>query len=437
MTRQKKIALGLLAGLPCLCCFGGFGYVQYQVSSVGGGLDSQLAQAHTLGIPVVPSELKRSVPNSQNAAREYNQLIAMLFDGSPAKVQFDTVALGFGPKATPAQRADAAAAYRKIGPQLALLDRAAEKPHCDFQKDWSQGMSLMFPEYAQMKQFEKVMGYRATAQSAAGDWEGSLKTMRRMFQMSRHVGEEPILIGLLVQIATESIAHMTFRDVIKQNRSNPRFLEQARELTANLGDLPDFRYALRGEVVSGRSSIYQIRNMGDLSTLGGAPSAENGAVKAIFFSKSVRKAFDRKLVEAYNKLFVMLPSKKGDWKGTVKAAREHEVWIERDKSVFNLMNQILFPVFSQAATAVGRTQAQRNLTRTSIELFRELAATGQLPKALPKGSWALDPFVDRPFVYRPSGRGFLIYSVDQDLMDNGGATTSTDGGGRDLAVDMR
>ena len=51
--------------------------------------------------------------------------------------------------------------------------------------------------------------------------------------------------------------------------------------------------------------------------------------------------------------------------------------------------------------------------------------------------WPLekDPFTGLDFIYRPQVKGFLLYSLDKDLQDNGGITYtkgSEDGAPRDI-----
>ena len=70
--------------------------------------------------------------------------------------------------------------------------------------------------------------------------------------------------------------------------------------------------------------------------------------------------------------------------------------IEADKSLWNTMNKILFPVFVQAATAVGGVETQRNLTLTTIELFEIRLRSGAFPASLPNQASSMDPFSSKP-----------------------------------------
>jgi hypothetical protein len=202
------------------------------------------------------------------------------------------------------------------------------------------------------------------------------------------------------------------------------------------GPLPRFKYSLRGELVCSRTVIYHLRNMSELSG-GGASDGTDVLGKLLESSGALRVAFDCKLVEAYNKLIASLPDDPNDWKGTKEASIRHNEWLQKDTSAFNLMNQMLFPVFSQAAMSIGRAEANRNLTKASLLLLRQRLATGTFPAQLPSDKIFTDPLLDdKPLKYKRYPDGFLLYSVDQDGVDNGGVI-STGSSERDLVADMR
>jgi hypothetical protein len=433
MTRSQKIATFVFLGLPCFCWLGGVGYVQYQLNKVGGGLEAELARSKALGLPTTPDALSRNVPDSENAAPYYLKAMSLIGDGTQEKGYFDDVSRSLSTKEKPEEKAKAEEAFPKLAGLIVEVEKAADRPRCDFKKDWKQGFNVMFPEYADLKGFAKLLGYKAERQSKSGDWRGALKSVERMQSISRHAGEEPIIIAMLVRIADEAITHATLRHLVRSHSDNPAFLDAARKVAVGFGPLPSFRHGLEGEMVLGRTGLYQIRSLSDIS--GGGPTETDPFTKIAFNSKSLKTAFDRKLVEAYNNYFERMPKDASDWKGMAKASREQDEWIQSDKSLLNTFNQILFPVFSQAAQAIGRTQAQRNLTLTSIDLWQKKLSNGHLPATV-SGKDAMDPFTDRPLIYKRFADGFLIYSVDQDGRDDGGQLESSNGK-RDLVVDMR
>ncbi len=433
MARTKKLVALILVGVPALCCLGGIGYVQYQLNSVGSGLEAELAKAKSLGMPVLPDELNRHIPTPQNGAPLYLQAIA-LAEAPQASAGLKVMRDALGSNPTTAEGQAAAIAFKEAQPILKLVEEAADKPHSDFRKDWKLGFNVMFPEYAHLKQFTNVLRYKSQQQSKSGEWRGALQSIKRMQRISRHAGEEPILIAMLVQLACESITHTAFREVISDHRKNPAFLSEAKRVAERFGPLPNFRHALKGELVIARSAIYEIRNFSDISGHGSTETDAFG--KLLGGSRSLRVAFDRKLVESHNDLVQSIPSDPSDWKGSSQASKDHDRRIDADKSLLNTMNRIFFPVFSQAAAAVGKAETNRRLTQATIALMHLHNRTGSYPSKLPSSALFIDPFSDKPFVYKPAKDGFLLYSLDQDGVDNGGSIKSVNSQ-RDIVVDTR
>lgn len=70
--------------------------------------------------------------------------------------------------------------------------------------------------------------------------------------------------------------------------------------------------------------------------------------------------------------------------------------------------------------------AKTRLLICDLALRLHLAQRGELPKRLEQlvpdylPTLPLDPFTERPFIYRPNGSTFLLYSVGRDLQDDGG-----------------
>ena len=84
------------------------------------------------------------------------------------------------------------------------------------------------------------------------------------------------------------------------------------------------------------------------------------------------------------------------------------------------------PVFYRATLSRDRTATDLSLCRLVLALQDYRDAHGEYPPdltSLPPARPALnltDPFGGKPFVYRREGKGFVVYSLSQDLVDNGG-----------------
>jgi len=95
-------------------------------------------------------------------------------------------------------------------------------------------------------------------------------------------------------------------------------------------------------------------------------------------------------------------------------------------SVGDVLLSMLIPAYSQAEIAQMRAQIRRDLVRIGFAVTAYHAEQGVYPPALdvlvPKylSSVPLDQFTEKPLVYVPREKGFLIYSIGDNGRDDGG-----------------
>lgn len=437
MTRGQKVAIAVVLGVGGTCLLGGYGAMYRLFGMYASQRDAELALARKEGIPLEPADLTRAIPKRDNAAPFYRLAIAELerLRSDPAN---KILAAAERPTSTDAEFRAAVKALRVYDKALAYVTQAAERPRCDFGRDYGLGPNLELPEYAHQKRLAKLLALRAEGASERGDWRAALADLRRVQAVARHTGDEPILIGMLVQIACEAIGHASLRRMLPRHGDNPEFLAAARAHVRDLGPLPEMQHALGGEVVMGRIAIPMIegRNAFDFSSHGG-PQKPFWPERAFFQSRPVQGAFETKLIQAWRTIYRDLPADRQDWQGAAQAMAKADVAVQADRSFANLANQVLFPVFSEAPKAIGRLQAERRLSEAALRVLEIRRAGGKLPTALPKdlGPAGIDPFDKKPLRYRWNGDRFTIYSVGSDGKDdNGRLQREASGGNHDIAL---
>jgi len=427
MTTGKKIAIGIGCGFPLVCCLGGFFVLQATFGGVAGGLDAQLSAARKEGVPLTPEDLNAmtSAKSEENAAPIYQKIFAMADVDKSIKTELDAISNSSGYRAKPEDVAKARKGFSALDTVFPLLTEATKRPKCTWGRDWSKGANVLFPELARMKQLTKILAYRAKMQDERGDWKGALDSIRMAQIVAQHSGNDPILIGLLVDIACESIAFRQFDDLVSNHAKTPGFADAAQKVLDGFGPLPSFRRSLSGEVVMGRATIRQLKSISELSAMSDGGDDETPRASSIenvlFKSPLVQDAFDAKFVEAYREMFKLVPNDPNLWSEAEAGSTQVVTRIDADKSPANTLNRILFPVFSQAAQAVGRLQMHRRLTGTALRLIQDRAKTGRYPEVLPNyGDLRMDPFSTDPLHYRLDGTGFRLYSVGIDRIDDDG-----------------
>ncbi len=179
------------------------------------------------------------------------------------------------------------------------------------------------------------------------------------------------------------------------------------------------RRALFGELVMGRIGIQNIRSIRETEMMLTGEDLSHPLDRFTVQDPSVRRMFEAKLVEAWRKFFEAAPKDPTDFKGINKALAALDAKISADNSLENKLNQILFPVFSQAGNAALKIQGQQRMNLLAVKLLR-LRPTG-LPTSLKAfGTLAIDPMTEKQMGYDRKGNGFKLWIAGQDGIDNGG-----------------
>lgn len=415
--------VGIFVVCPLLMCGIGLATLGSLFGPAARRLDQERRLARQEGLPLTPDDLRRKPPltSAENAAIEYKVLFPHFDLKSKENTAVSNCRLG---KPKPGDEMLAAAVLQRLREPLAALVVATRKPHCDFEKDYSQGANLLFGELARAKQAAKLLSLQARAEADRGQLDRAIDTLAATQRLARHVGEEPAVIAYLVDISIESIVHQQFAYVLQRATRNDSALRYAQKAVDGFGPLPSIRFALGGEIVMGQIEIPRIRTWDDLQALSNDVAGnygDHGLHLRIPIPQSVRDAFLARHIMLYRNMFARFP-KSNDWRAIGEVMRQVDREVEVDQSVANTMNQILAPVYASTAEADGRLEMNRNLTLTSIRLLRDRLRTGSFPATLPDyGKFTLDPFnPGKRLGYRREAVGMTIYSVDRDGHDDGG-----------------
>lgn len=121
---------------------------------------------------------------------------------------------------------------------------------------------------------------------------------------------------------------------------------------------------------------------------------------------------------------------------TVLIGSRHEL----SRKVTYLVFNAVFPAIVQLHVAETRTDARLRLLRAALMLGAYRADHGEYPDALDQLSLdylveiPLDPFPDEPFRYERTEEGYRLYSIGENLTDDGGLTFDSDPEGDDLII---
>ncbi len=383
-------------------------------------LPTELDAARREGVLFSPPDLRpaQRIPQSQNAAPLYLQIDAALRGRSKSVKDEDNRVNKLVRSKNPAEKELARQILDRRAKELALAEQAVERPFCRFDRQWELGPKLMLPEYASMREIARLLAARAFLESDSGNVQAAFRTISIGTRMGRQAGEDPIILAMLINVFIYTLMDSAFQEVALAHKNDPRAISLGSGAAA-FPPLPEFEQAMRGEVVMGRVAANMVRR--DPTTmeqvyirLGGKPGRTR---------EMMCDAWEVRLLEYWRECYRILRSNRGDHIGQANALRAlGEDLVAREKEPTYELAAILMPVFSQVSLKLAAGEEQQRLRQTLLELVRFKQKSGRWPDALSELPTPpeLDIFTGKPPIYRKTPVGFILYSVAENLKDDGG-----------------
>jgi hypothetical protein len=319
-----------------------------------------------------------------------------------------------------------------------LVDSATTKPSVGLGlKFTSPAIGQLLPEIMENRALANALQFEAYDAQTTGDTTRALRGSGQILDIGRVTDHVPNLIGHLVSIGIDAVAHQTIGDVAadvgrKQKPLSDDAREEAKRLIAELLDDTandeGFRRALRGERAISLDAMQAIAD-GRLNPAGVAATPTSPAAR---MGRQAPRGFMLRNGRAINWFYAdMLKSLEGAHDLTTfrKAYKSRPIVAQGSPKLYLLAN-LLIPSIERAANVHFRSQADRRLAATALAIMLYRADhEGAFPKSLeelvPKYLPAVpaDPLAKPgvPIGYVADADRPRIYSVGENGVDNGGA----------------
>ena len=431
--------------LVAVTFFSLFAIALYKLSPAGragSAMEHAIASAKGAKLALGPEDLARLNPpvdEQNNAASTYREAMAMRKDMKKALMPLEG---NLEPKThKPYSSTQIDAAIQTAKPLLDIVERADAKPGLNWNRDWSRGAMVLFPEFAELKSIARYFNTRAEAKERRGDHLGALHDLRESFKIARKIGEEPVLIADLVRVAIEA---MTFRStgyILDTCPVNDETLAAMRgiadETTAprTSADVVRFETCMFESTMNAPSDISELAKMFGSSADGDGPQSPNSFDEAMMRwtlkTPGMKKLVHAKMLENQAKIVHAFEDNADKpYVVQVKANKEMEAEIDRDTSVSGKVAGIFKPVYAQYIEARTRNIALRESFRaiTDALALQRPALASALSTPIRTAKPHLDPFTGSSILSIRDKEGVKVYSVGPDLVDDGGAVMT---GGED------
>lgn len=371
----------------------------------------QMRRARAEGMPTTAAEYAATIPPAKpedNAAplyRKLRQTIRPLSKQSPAVPKAD-LELTFHP--SPEAKKAALALLSSYKAALDLADQAAKKPRCWFDRDWSQGYAVLFPEYADIKALARAVLLRGSLAAAEGRSADALADTRKTVQIAKHAREEPHLISHLVG---EAIYQIAMRDLVCwafTHRDVPVYRE---ELSRLIDDFPrpDLKAEHSGDLYSILAFVDQSLTPEGRKMIGlKEEDIPSGVNVVAMIAPPHAKA---RIVEAEREIWGALSASPSEMAGLIDKA-------DRDLNMALLAYPIAAKVFQAldggSDELIPKRKARTDAVRREYVAVVRAISGSETPKKIDTSD-LLSPFDGKPLKYSFDGHQIVIEVSGSEL----------------------
>jgi hypothetical protein len=367
-------------------------------------LEARLQALRDAGEPLALRELARpSIPTEQNAAtyirRAQADIVAIDKELTPVYDRVDQEETYQRTEADKKAIRAALEAYPRVFP---MLEQAAACPDhnsdLDYTADPNAFIAAVIKQAQEVRPAVKLIAERVQLQLADGKTDEALQSVVTILRLARHQEREPTLINHLVVCACRSIGVEEGNRVL---RSGPVSAKARAELDAELALAASnaaYVHMLKTERAVG---LEMLRSFGNV-------------VNRPFFLNDEQSFY----------LDLMAQNIDLASRTFADAGPTYDKLIEESKSWRHQIAGMVVPAAARVHGAELRTRAFIRCLRVLNALQRNAAnAEAGPPKLEELGLPAdaiIDPFNGSPLLLRKIGGEWVIYSVGQNLMDDGG-----------------
>jgi hypothetical protein len=310
-----------------------------------------------------------------------------------------------------------------------LLSQAAQRPRCRFPIQWQDGFMATFKHLGKMRQSTRLVIGKACLHIYQDEAGPAVATIRVGLAMCRALRSEPTLIAELVRYAIAAMLMEPERLCLQQTAPS---LQECHDLFDALRELEfqqGLRQALQTERAVGLSMFKKMekdmpehKELAELTTMGLPGSAAA-------WGKTARRRYmiinEAAYLDVMAEIIPIVCRPYLQVHAEIDTVRQR---LEQKKNRLNQLAYLMFPVMGKRLP-IKRDEAiaRRNIALAGTALRAYFQHSGNWPQDLahiPEVlDWAevpSDPFSGEPLKYRRDGDRILLYSIGQNLADDGG-----------------
>jgi len=300
---------------------------------------------------------------------------------------------------------------------LELLHKAAALEYCRYPIDLSINQNLKYVDIVKMV---RLLCLEAVIHAQNGDSESAVDSLICSFNIVDTINDMPLLISHIAEMAYRDFNITTLELVINTTDLTEEQLVQLRDTITDILGSFDLSYGFKGELCK---TIYDIENIS--SIIRSDDSGFSRPQKVIY---SIYNSFG--LAKSDGIIYLDIISKyieacKLPLHERMEAAQQIQNEIANISGIHILLQGIA-PNYARYITRELTNISRLRVALASLAIQRYRLRNGKLPDSLNElvpeflEEVPLDPYDGKELRYKKLDKGFVVYSIDEDLRDDNG-----------------
>lgn len=392
-------------------------------------INARFASIHARGLPTTGQEANDyypSVPDSENAAVKMADAFAALANYPDSRSnEISRIKFVSHTNVFSAEQRELLAGYCALNSNtLALAAEAGQLPHGRYPMDLSWGANTLLPHLAKLRKLALLAEFHSALNPDA-----SVRDITTILGMAGTLDAEPVVISKLVRGALLNIAGVSLERRLEQGNMEDSQLKTLAGLFAASTKTNQMVQGLIGE--RAMMAYYFRMSVVDFQKLANnddAPEVKSGPPtpgrRSVFWA--VTGFFDRDLrfyLESMESNIVLAAT----YPKNVAQITNAELQIEQtSRRNYYIFSSLLLPSLTAGNFKEANNVAFMRSAQTALAVERFRLASGHLPQTLdelmPRFLPAIpeDPYDGHPLRYHLLAKGYVVYSIGRDGVDNGG-----------------
>jgi len=303
---------------------------------------------------------------------------------------------------------------------IELFHHVAGIEHCRYPIDLNAGFATLVPNLSEMRNGVKLLELEAILHAEDGDGAAATLSAISAFGIARSLVREPLTISQLVRRGCQNIAISTVEQVVNRVELTDEQLLELLERVRESERISDISRAFVGERCVGISFFSNPETV-DPGLVGNSSIPFQpiiGLYKAVGMADS--------------DMAIYLDIMDGYMKSTRLPLHERQRAVDavsaklQSTSKVHVLLHVITPALSRVTTIELRTIAHLRTAYAALGVQRYRLASGKFPDKLADlvptylQSVPEDPFDGNELRYKKLDTGFVVYSIGDDLSDDGG-----------------